>query len=904
MKKIFTLTVLFMLIGMGGGNAQSYRKWDFTNWSAQTIANLQADAAASSTVGWSDIEKAADAGEGKVAPDATRDKCFWYDSAEDGELKANGQTITELEGLYFSSSYGDNRSLAIAVNYPETSLGTYAGPQYLWLGGGNKAAGSRLPCFTIPKVRIGQKITIVAESHKPTEARGVSLFVNDCNVDANQIGESFKPMTLETKVWEEGWTLPEGTTGNDDGETVDIIVYNTNGCHLYSIEIGEASEKAKIGYIYNGSYNSDKAFGILSGITNYEVEPVEATAAFTREALTAYDVVVISASLNNAAAIASLKDIRPFVPTLNLNPNMYTAWEMGTLTDYAGGWADVKNLNHALFRGLEIVSEGEDEEAYNALLLSEEDFYQAVTLAGQFADDVVLATILEGETTAIHEHNMNHNGYLYIPTIDGAEDNLVVNAIKLLANSKSKVTAAPKPAITLDYKNQNTNVVLKSSVPFPVIYYTIDGSNPTESSNVYTEPINITKEGVTVKAIVKGEGYLLSEMAELLVDLKDQSATPTINVTNDPGASIITLACTSPDVNIYYNFNNSTDSTKSSKYTTPIVLMTNQTITAFAASQTLVQSEPATQAITIQNPVVFTETLAHMDANKAEYYEAPIAAGDCPVNDSKVAYFFSWGKTKGQYPYYDTNADPIGTTIDPETGDEINVYPMNPEEKCDLQNGWGVRSRGQIICTEITIKPGTDLGNTSTYNPASVEEFEFSEQYPCTDFYLNISEWDTSNAPRSGMIYTTKKIQGPFAILSYISNGNSGTGPMVVFETGNDIEGDAVETEWNQIGDTCVLNQGQRLYKKFVRIYYGDDEVYVRTRIANGGSKAGFYDIYILGIDPASITGISEVNTEGNINAIKGEAIYSLNGMRQQGLQRGINIVRQADGTIRKVLVK
>ena len=166
---------------------------------------------------------------------------------------------------------------------------------------------------------------------------------------------------------------------------------------------------------------------------------------------------------------------------------------------------------------------------------------------------------------------------------------------------------------------------------------------------------------------------------------------------------------------------------------------------------------------------------------------------------------------------------------------------------------------------------------------------------------MNISEWNT-NYPRSGMIYTTKKFKGPFAVLSYISNGNSGTGPKVVFETGQDIDGDAVETEWKQIGDTCVLDKGQRLYQKFVRIYPENDEIYLRTRIADGGSKAGFYDIYVLGIDPASVSGIEEV--ADSRKGIEGEGIYSLNGVRMQRMQRGLNIVRGNDGIMKKVMVK
>ena len=41
------------------------------------------------------------------------------------------------------------------------------------------------------------------------------------------------------------------------------------------------------------------------------------------------------------------------------------------------------------------------------------------------------------------------------------------------------------------------------------------------------------------------------------------------------------------------------------------------------------------------------------------------------------------------------------------------------------------------------------------------------------------------------------------------------------------------------------------------------------------------------------------------VNADNGvESIYSLSGMRLQQMSRGINIVRMADGTVKKILVK
>ena len=129
--------------------------------------------------------------------------------------------IEETKGLQFTEAYAATRGLAIAVNYPSTSLGEYAGGQYLWLGGG----GKNVPCFVLPQVPAGMQITMVVESHKPTDARGVELYAGSIDA-ANKIGDSFKPTTQDTHTW--------------DIETAgDIVVYNTSGCHIYSISVTE-----------------------------------------------------------------------------------------------------------------------------------------------------------------------------------------------------------------------------------------------------------------------------------------------------------------------------------------------------------------------------------------------------------------------------------------------------------------------------------------------------------------------------------------------------------------------------------------------------------------------------------------------------------------------------------------
>ncbi|MDE6089457.1 MAG: hypothetical protein K2G41_02035 [Duncaniella sp.] len=198
--------------------------WDFTKWSEATVANLKAGS------NWSDIEKADDT----EPTEATKDNCFWQVSYAEGKnaegyLTANDVVIEELKGLVYTNEK-TNRSLAIAVNYPETSLGTYHGPAYLWLG------SKEINYFVIPGVPAGATIKMGVESHKNTDARGVELSVN---------GETLKApngsaVELPTTYAEQEWLVPATAAATND-----VQIYNTNGCHIYFITVtGDSSTSA------------------------------------------------------------------------------------------------------------------------------------------------------------------------------------------------------------------------------------------------------------------------------------------------------------------------------------------------------------------------------------------------------------------------------------------------------------------------------------------------------------------------------------------------------------------------------------------------------------------------------------------------------------------------------------
>ena len=210
--------------------SSSSRSWDFTSWSDETLANLAAEAeiynAYYDSVGttytgtlWRSYEK--------EATYADYDGFYFYGteitSEEGEEITANGEVIAELAGLYFTKVGASN--FAIAVDYDSTSLGTYNGGAYLWLGGASSKSTNN--SFIIPDVAAGSTITIGIESHKNSDGRGVILTIDD---------ETVLDLS-STKTYTESSVTLETT------ETKDVVVYNTNGCHLYFITVEEPASE-------------------------------------------------------------------------------------------------------------------------------------------------------------------------------------------------------------------------------------------------------------------------------------------------------------------------------------------------------------------------------------------------------------------------------------------------------------------------------------------------------------------------------------------------------------------------------------------------------------------------------------------------------------------------------------
>lgn len=891
MKKFFTLTLLAVFVSLGA-NAQALRKtWDFRNgFSQKTVNALKADQEEfGDSKYWRNYES--DAGKADS-------KHFWNASAEFKNTDKmacthNGgveKIIEELEGLKFTSSTAAKK---VVITYDESQSenagspnGVYPfGKSYIWINGKNETFEFQANC--------GQQIRIGIESHKNTEARGISLTTSTGSLTLES-GEPV-PMFFNECVW---------TLSGDESEVANLTIKTTNGCHIYYIIVGEGDDpnanKTKVAYLTEGNDGTaEAAYQALAANDQLNVTVTDLTAKIARghEFWSKFDAIVVGPSVNNGGEV---QDLIAFYPILNLNAKLYDVWGYGTATTVADPIATINNLKSILFTGFEAGTDYMTEDEVNFFQLADAS-YSGVKLGEFFAGDEILAAdVTNAEIAAIHTHNLYHNAYIFMPAEAAAKSaKLLANAIDALKSSKSEITNTSAPKITLEYKNLNTNISMamaSSNLPKPHIYYTLDGSEPTVASTEYTEMLNV-KAPCTVKAVAIAEGYLLSEVATKEVEIFTQPAAPVIAQNNESGATTVTLTCETEGVDIWYNYQESNDTTLSMKYTEPFVLKAPTTVTAFSVAAGQVFSELATQRVVVKDAVVRRDVIGHFDANTDEW--GVNASG----TTGSTVYHFSWGKNAASI--YDTTQDPIATNVDPETGDETPVYPEKPYEFWvpSEENEWELKSKGQVLIYQ-TLTAGSDVGNDAGYNPET--SGDIIDYAPITKQDIQFGG-KVSGEPFTGAIQSRKKFQGPFNLVTYVGTA-SGNEAKMILQVSTD------SLTWENVGDAMVTSAVKRLWKGYERNYESTNEVYVRIMQESGSAGAQIYDIYVLNAgetsaalkaqfdeEYANYTGIEAI---ANKTAKVTKGIYNLNGIRQNNLKRGLNIIVKNDGSVEKVLVK
>jgi len=145
----------------------------------------------------------------------------------------------------------------------------------------------------------------------------------------------------------------------------------------------------------------------------------------------------------------------------------------------------------------------------------------------------------------------------------------------------------------------SVSVTISCATDGAVIYYTTDGSDPTESSTAYTGPFELT-ETTTVKARAYKLGMTPSEIiSATFTDIK--VAAPVIAPVGGTfeGSVSVTISCPTDGAVIYYTTDGSDPTESSTAYTGPFELTATATVKARAYKSGMTPSNIASATFTV-----------------------------------------------------------------------------------------------------------------------------------------------------------------------------------------------------------------------------------------------------------------------------------------------------------------
>ena len=871
MKRLLTLAALLMLVL--GINAQEKKTWDFTQGlSEETVANLNADA-----TNWASNGTDKETG-------VTNNWKNNNNSFNKSNLMANGVVIPETAGLIFD--IGSNKSNSIHIAQDKIRL------------------TRKNTVITFPQLTNGQTITIVGRSANGSATnRGIAPVQDYLKFQAEESSPQYGGACIFVGNQVEG---SEGTytfvwkVETDSADPVDVQFKLTpdGGIDftLFMIDKGDApsvEEAQPVAYIYDGSLEDDYAYVYLEGSSDkFTLTPVDASnTEETAETLRSnYTAVVISPTIGaDHPYLSTIKQTIAYVPVLNLNTAIYEALGYGNAVASTSNILSVLQENETLFDGID-TTEG--------IELLTEGVITGVELGDYFAADDIIANA--GDVVAMHIHNAKRNAYMLLPLsiADMAVANdiiaqLIPNALSTLIATKRDVTAVGKPVIATVQEDGATTVSL-SATNSKKIYYTLDGSDPTVESTLYTEPF-VLYSAATVKAFATGDGYTDSEIASKDVTILTQASAPSISISQEEGKSVVSFS-SAEGVDIYYNYIGSTVLTESAKYTEPIELTQPTTIYAFAVGGDYLMSDLSKEVVTIKGINKNTlrwDVVSHFDAN-ADEWSGKGQQTDAEGNIINANYFFTWGKNAGAY--WDESSATDGTDED---GNPITIYTKTLAPETYESGDWRIKSIGQVMTWEkLDLK--NNIGDTNYRNPDSAEDaIGVNDQMGITNNAVTFGKQPTGG-PFNASIESTVAFQAPFDVVIYAGNGNAGEIPTMQVETSADGE------TWTKLGDVNY-SLIKRNYKKTHLSYEGTDKVYVRIHHTDAKSSGQVYDLYIMnnGEYSQSSDVTTAINDVQSSEAVRSE-VYSINGVRANAAARGISIVRTtyADGKVvtRKVV--
>ncbi len=161
----------------------------------------------------------------------------------------------------------------------------------------------------------------------------------------------------------------------------------------------------------------------------------------------------------------------------------------------------------------------------------------------------------------------------------GWEKSDVVSGTYTISGTVATPTFDPGPRIFITAQD----VTISCATSGAIIHYTLDNSEPTESSSVYSNPIHIANT-TTLKARAFKSGWTPSSIVSGSYTITGTIATPTFGPS--PGtyttAQDVTINCTTSGANIHYTTNGSDPTESDPVYSSPIHIAVTTTLKAKA----------------------------------------------------------------------------------------------------------------------------------------------------------------------------------------------------------------------------------------------------------------------------------------------------------------------------------
>ena len=213
--------------------------------------------------------------------------------------------------------------------------------------------------------------------------------------------------------------------------------------------------------------------------------------------------------------------------------------------------------------------------------------------------------------------------------------------------SGSSLTAStPTFSVASGTYDSAQTVAIADATSGATIYYTLDGSTPTNQSSKYSTSLQVSQT-TTINAIAEAAGYSNSAVASATYTIAiPVAATPVFSpaVGTYTTAQTVALTDSTSGASIYYTTNGTTPTANSTLYTGAITVSATKTIEAIAVAPGYTNSLVATGVYTINLPTPsFTVGVSPAAVTVATGQSGTVAVSVTPQNGFNSAVTFACG---------------------------------------------------------------------------------------------------------------------------------------------------------------------------------------------------------------------------------------------------------------------